>query len=185
MRDCIPRRKQVLRVGLLTGLIGGLVATVAMSSFQSAWNATTRRRGPSTENSDSFAERPGTQPTDVEISRLLLNRIANIAEIDLSNAVESKAALALHYGIGAVGGCGYCFMGKVAFPRFQKEHPWLAGAAFGAAFFVTADMVLLPLIGFPNKGSQFPLKTWIYGLSSHIVFGLTASEACNFVSKFL
>ncbi|MFZ0734436.1 MAG: DUF1440 domain-containing protein [Candidatus Sulfotelmatobacter sp.] len=136
------------------------------------------------ENLDAGFESPG-QPTDVETAGKLVNRIADLAGCEFSEPAARRAALALHYGLGTAAGCVYCFAGKVAFPRFQKEHSVLAGAAFGTALFLFPELVALPLMGLPNKGSQSPLGTWVYGITSHIVYGLTAAETCQVACKFL
>lgn len=185
MRDCVQTRKRPFRVRLLAGLIGGFAATIAMSRFQSAWNMATRRMARSNKGSHAFARSPDIQPTDVETTRILVNRIATLGGFEFSDPAATKTALALHFAIGAGGGCAHCFLGNMAFPRFQKEHSLVAGAAFGAALFVIADLALLPLMGFPDEGSRSPLGTCFYGMSSHVVYGMAAAKTCNFVLEFL
>lgn len=116
---------------------------------------------------------------------MLVNRIADFGGFELSGPARAKTALALHYGVGTGGGYLYFFLGSVAFPRFQKEHPLLTGAAFGAGWFLAADFAALLLMGFPNNGSESPLGTRFYGISSHVVYGVTAAETCNVVRKLL
>ena len=185
MRACFQRRKGLGWAGLFAGLIGGLTATIAMSKFQSTWKTATRGRVPIEENSDRFAGCPATQPTDVETARILLNRLTDIAGYEFSDVTATKAALALHYGVGVSGGLVYFLAGTSVFPRFQKEHSLLAGAAFGAALFLVADIAVLPLMGFPSKGSLSPLGTRLYGMTSHLIYGLTAAEMCNVVRNLL
>jgi hypothetical protein len=184
MHICSGRREEPWR-GLLAGLISGVAATIAMSMFQSAWNATTQRRFPSKNNSDALARCPSPQPNDVETTRMLVDRVAVLGGFEFSDAASAETALALHYGIGAAGAYAYFLFRNVALPRFHKEHPLLTGAVFGAAFFLTADLAVLPLLGFPNKGSRSPLGTQFYGFSSHVVYGVTAAATCNLVGKFL
>lgn len=185
MRARLQKRRRSGWAGLFAGLIGGLAATIAMSQFQRAWITATRRSGPLTEHSETFPECTGTQPTDVESTRMLVSRIADLGGFELSGPATAKTALALHYGIGAGGGYLYFVLGSVAFPRFQKEHPVLIGAAFGAVWFMVADLAALLLMGFSNNDSQSPLGTRFYGISSHVVYGVTAAKTCTIVRKFL
>ncbi|HEV2469769.1 MAG TPA: hypothetical protein VGS78_11280 [Candidatus Sulfotelmatobacter sp.] len=116
---------------------------------------------------------------------MLVDRIADLGGLKFSDAASAETALVLHYGIGAAGGYTYRFFRNVALPRFNKEHPLLTGAAFGVALFLTADLAVLPLLGFSNKGSRSPLGTPFYGISSHVVYGVTAAATCNLAGKFL
>ncbi|HKT88171.1 MAG TPA: hypothetical protein VJQ59_07030 [Candidatus Sulfotelmatobacter sp.] len=134
---------------------------------------------------DVFVGSVNSQPTDVETTKIVLNRVADLVGYEVSDVAVTKTALALHYGIGAAGGYVYCLLGPVAFQRFEEEHSLLAGAAFGSAFFLAADLATLALRGFPDKGSQSPLGTRFYGLSSHIIYGVAAAQASKAVRIFL
>jgi uncharacterized membrane protein YagU involved in acid resistance len=48
-----------------------------------------------------------------------------------------------------------------------------AGLPYGAAVFVGADEIALPVLGLTKKPAEYPASQHLYGLSSHFVYGLT------------
>jgi len=48
-----------------------------------------------------------------------------------------------------------------------------AGLFLGAALFGIADEVAVPALGLSGKPSEFPLSSHLYGLASHLVYGVT------------
>jgi len=49
----------------------------------------------------------------------------------------------------------------------------VSGVSFGAALFVVADELAVPAAGLSGKPSEFPLSSHLYGLASHLVYGVT------------
>jgi putative membrane protein len=49
-----------------------------------------------------------------------------------------------------------------------------AGLPFGAAFWLIADEVTVPLLGLSKGATEYPVSTHVYSLASHLVYGMTA-----------
>jgi putative membrane protein len=49
-----------------------------------------------------------------------------------------------------------------------------AGLPFGAAFWLLADEVSVPLLGLSKGPTEYPVSTHVYALASHLVYGVTA-----------
>ena len=184
MREPIRGRPEPSWGRLLGSLIGGIVATIAMSGFQHAWNAASYRMNRNCPDGN-FHPLRDSQPVDIDTSKILVNRIADLAGHKLSELVARRSAVVLHYGIGAAGGYAYSLLGNVAFPRSWEKDSLAAGVAFGAGLFLVADLAAVPLMGLPNKGAQSPLGTRLYGVSSRVVYGLTLAETSKVLDELL
>ena len=49
-----------------------------------------------------------------------------------------------------------------------------AGIPFGAAFWLLADEISVPLLGFSKGPTEYPVSTHAYALASHLIYGATA-----------
>ena len=49
-----------------------------------------------------------------------------------------------------------------------------AGIPFGAAFWLLADEISVPLLGLSKGPTEYPVSTHAYALASHLVYGVTA-----------
>jgi len=49
----------------------------------------------------------------------------------------------------------------------------LPALIFGSTLFVVADEVAVPAFGFSGKPIEFPLSSHLYGLASHLVYGVS------------
>ncbi len=54
---------------------------------------------------------------------------------------------------------------------------FLPSLIFGAALFTAADEIALAALGLSEKPSEYPVSTHLYGLASHIVYGLSTEIA--------
>ncbi len=48
-----------------------------------------------------------------------------------------------------------------------------AGLLLGTAVWLIADDIVVPALGLAKPPTEYPLSTHAYGLSSHLVYGLT------------
>lgn len=155
------RRRPSIWKGIVAGLAGGLAGAWTMNQFQKGYrkaaealsNANSRNRG-----SD------GPDATMVTADRLALRFIGR----RLTRDEKQKAAPIVHYAFASAVGSAYGATAEYA-PAVKK----LAGVPFGAALFVGADEVALPVLHLSRGPREYPLSTHLYGLSSHIVYGLT------------
>jgi uncharacterized membrane protein YagU involved in acid resistance len=93
----------------------------------------------------------------------------NVFDYHLTKQEKELAGAAIHYAYGtAMGG----FYGVAA--EFVPHISAGAGLPFGAAFWLVADEIAVPLFGLAEDPTEYPLSTHAYALCSHLVYGLTA-----------
>lgn len=81
---------------------------------------------------------------------------------------QQKAGPIVHYAFASLIGSAYGAAAEYA-PAVKKA----AGIPFGATLFLGADEIALPALKLSRGPGEYPLSNHIYGLSSHIVYGLT------------
>ena len=91
-----------------------------------------------------------------------------LADIKLNKQQKKKGGTVVHYAFGAVMGAGYGAAAEVAPPVKS-----LAGLPYGAALFVGADEIVLPVLGLSKKPTEYPLSKHLSGLGQHLVYGAT------------
>jgi putative membrane protein len=91
-----------------------------------------------------------------------------IAGKKLSKSQKKKGGVAVHYAFGAVMGGLY---GLAA--EYSSVVRSAAGIPYGAALFVGADEIALPLLGLSSKPTEYPLSKHLSGFGSHVVYGTT------------
>jgi hypothetical protein len=155
---------------LAVGLLGGLVATVAMSRFQVAWK---KYLGCT---SGTLPSSPSAEPTDVEACRKIIRRLGAIAGVQISQATIQTYALPMHYFVGAGAGALYGIAGMIEPGSRSKFRTMLLGAGLGTGMFVAADKIATPMLGL-ESGSL--MGSPAYGISSHIVFGVLLAQTCD------
>lgn len=156
-------RKRNIAKGIAAGLAGGLVATLAMTEFQNIWSKAaemTSSNGHSREQS-SDEENPTGKTADA-ISNLAFGK-------NLSKQQKQKAGPFVHYTFGTLMGGVYGAAAELS-PVLQKA----AGLPFGTALFLGADELVLPVLKLTKGPAAYPVSRHIYGLSSHLVWAVTA-----------
>lgn len=180
MRRAEARTGDIL-AGALIGAAAGTAATYAMSVFQRLW----MRAFPEPEAAlDSLhpAERgwpesvqavrqPGRQgPDDATVEAA--DRISRqVAGRGLDVEERAVAGPAMHYLFGAVAGAAYGALAEVAPPVTAG-----AGLPFGAAVWLAADEIALPLLGLTPSPEDSPPHRHLLSFSAHGVYGV-ATEA--------
>jgi putative membrane protein len=162
--------------GVVAGLAAGLVASWTMNQFQAAW---TRMAGGSEKPHGAQAMQPsdgsnGDQSQDVkeqddatvETAKVISK---NVFGHELQESEKKPAGAAVHYAFGSVTGGLYGALAEVS-PQVTVA----AGLPFGAAFWLIADEVSVPLLGLSKGPTEYPVSTHVYALASHLVYGVTA-----------
>jgi uncharacterized membrane protein YagU involved in acid resistance len=96
-----------------------------------------------------------------KVSRNLLDR-------PLSKKQKKKVGPIVHYAFGTAMGAVY----GVAAELFPEIAPRGFGTGFGAALFAIADELAVPAFGLSGKPTEAPFSSHVYGLASHLVYGL-------------
>lgn len=173
--------------GIVAGLAGGLVASWTMNQFQAAWMRLA-------ENSEKPHGAQSMQPAQgstcdqsqdaKEQDDATVKAAKAISEgvfgHELQESEKRPAGAAVHYAFGTASGGLYGALAEVA-PQVTMA----AGIPFGAAFWLLADEVSVPLLGLSKGPAEYPLSTHAYALASHLVYGATAELSRRAVRQFL
>ena len=87
---------------------------------------------------------------------------------------------AMHYAMGAASGMMFGVAAEI-----EPMATIGAGLPFGAAVWLVADDVVIPALGLSKPVTEFPLTTHLYGLSSHLVYGLATNLVRRAARKLL
>ena len=186
MRFKTVRREADVAKGMATGLIAGLVGTLAMSQFQAACNYIVGRNDLS-KTPDSRKNHQGDQksafaaeaeePATIKAASAIAD---SLFDQDLTKGEERQVGQALHYAMGAASGAIYGAVAEYAAPAAPS-----AGLPFGAAVWLLADEMLIPALGLAKAPTRYPLSTHAYSLAAHLVFGLSTELARRNVRRLL
>jgi putative membrane protein len=92
----------------------------------------------------------------------------NVFGHDLKESEKETAGAAVHYAFGTATGGLYGALAEVS-PQLTMG----AGLPFGAAFWLIADEVTVPLLGLSEGPTEYPVSTHVYSFASHLVYGVT------------
>ena len=162
--------------GLVAGLAGGLIASWTMNQFQAAWMrvATNSEKPHGAQSMQPSQGSTGNQAEDakeqddatVETAKVISRSIFGH---DLQESEKKPAGAAVHYAFGTATGGLYGALAEVT-PQVTTG----AGIPFGAAFWLLADEISVPLLGLSKGPTEYPVSTHAYALASHLVYGVTA-----------
>ena len=162
--------------GLVAGLAGGLIASWTMNQFQAAWMrvATNSEKPHGAQSMQPSHGSTGNQAEDtkeqddatVETARVISKKVFGH---ELQESEKKPAGTAVHYAFGTATGGLYGALAEVT-PQVTTG----AGLPFGAAFWLLADEVSVPLLGLSKGPTEYPVSTHVYALASHLVYGVTA-----------
>ncbi|MFP5264793.1 MAG: DUF1440 domain-containing protein [Blastocatellia bacterium] len=163
--------------GLAAGIIGGLAGGFVMNRFQSLWSDLTgdpedseRAHSPkqSGQKSDGTEGRRSGDGLDAPATVKLASAISEtVFDHELRRGEKESAGTAVHYGFSLVTGGIYGLAAELA-PAAAVG----SGVPFGAAVWLVADQVTLPLAGLSKGPAEYPLSKHVYSLASHCVYGL-------------
>ncbi|MBV8844130.1 MAG: DUF1440 domain-containing protein [Bryobacterales bacterium] len=169
MRITLRRRRRSAWKDVAAGALGGLAGTAAMSGFQALWK--TKSQNGRQENN------PSDEPATVKAARAVLQ---TVIRHELPESKKALASNAVHYAVGALSGAAY---GGIA----HKLRPAGAGrgALFGVGLWALADNILVPALKLSKPLTEYPPSTHMYGLASHLVYGLAADRTAKLVRGWL
>lgn len=162
--------------GVVAGAAGGLAASWVMNQFQAAWSKAQSRMQTGRERQSHQSQPNGedaTMKAAGKIAHALLHRDRSLEE-------EKKLGPVVHYAFGAVMGAVYG--GAV---EMVPQARFGAGLPYGAAVFLGADEVAVPALGLSKPPKEYPASTHLYGLASHLVYGLSLEMVRRGVRRVL
>lgn len=160
--------------GLVAGLAGGLLASWTMNQFQAAWTRIqegyekphgAQSMQPS-EGSNGEQDAGDQDDATVKAAKIISSEVLGH---ELQESEKKPAGAAVHYAFGTVSGGLYGALAEVT-PQVTVA----AGIPFGAAFWLLADEISVPLLGLSKGPTEYPPSTHAYALASHLVYGATA-----------
>lgn len=160
--------------GFVAGLAGGLVASWTMNQFQAAWTRIAEgsekpHGAQSMQPSDGSQGDQDTKEQDdatVETAKVISR---NVFGHELQESEKKPAGAVVHYAFGTATGGLYGALAEVS-PQVTMA----AGLPFGAAFWLIADEITVPMLGLSKGPTEYPISTHAYALASHLVYGMTA-----------
>jgi putative membrane protein len=159
------KRRPSIWKGIVAGLAGGLAGAWTMNQFQKGYSKASEALSARINGGNSRKHASdGPDATMVTADRLARSFLGH----RLSRDEKQKAAPIVHYAFASAVGSAYGATAEYA-PQVKK---W-TGAPFGAALFVGADEVALPALKLSRGPREYPLSAHLYGLTSHLVYGLT------------
>jgi putative membrane protein len=152
---------------MMAGAVAGVVASFVMTRFHVAISG----RG-LTDSEEPQSKKPVDGQDDVAMKTAdLAAQSATGQPLTQEEKKEVGGPLA-HYAFGAAVGAAYGVIGELA-PR----SPFARGGPFGAAVWLIADQIGLPLVGLtPWPLKTYPLSTNFQHLLSHLVYGVTTAQ---------
>ena len=161
--------------GVVAGAAGGLAASWVMNQFQAAWSKAQAKL----ENDQRRSHQRRSNGEDAtmkaagKIAHALLHRNLSLEE-------EKKLGPVIHYAFGAGMGAVYGAAVEIV-PRAKFG----AGLPYGAAVFLGADEVAVPTLGLSKPPKEYPASAHLYGLASHLVYGLSLEMARRGIRRML
>jgi hypothetical protein len=169
-------REQNVWKGLVAGLAGGLFASWTMNQFQGAWTriaeGSDKPHGAQSmqpsDGSNGNQDSDTSEPDDatVETAKVVSEGVFGH---ELKESEKRSAGAVVHYAFGTATGGLYGALAEVS-PQVTTA----AGLPFGAAFWLIADEITVPLLGLSKGPTAYPPSTHAYALASHLVYGVTA-----------
>jgi hypothetical protein len=147
------------------GLVVGLCATTALDWVSIALY---EREGPQTRAAEDRA-RGGHHAYEIAVARL-----ADRVGLELTERELRTWGWRFHKAFGLAGGLGYLLLRR-ALPRLR----WGRGLAFGAAFFLLIDELLVPALRLTPGPRAFSWKVHARGATAHLAYGVAAESAAR------
>ena len=155
--------------GLLRGLVVGLCATQALDwlsiALYRAESRQTRKRENAVRGNRHAYERA------IEMTARRLGQ-------RLSDQQIGRWGWRFHKVFGFAGGPAYLALRR-RFPALR----WGSGLAFGAAFFLVVDELLVPLTGLTPGPRAFGVKVHARGAAAHLAYGVAAETAARLLDR--
>jgi len=171
MPNVLAKERPTPWKGLVGGIVGGLAATIVMTQFQNAWMKASEKLKSNSVDQVGKKDRSAQPESDEDTVMKTAGRVAQIAGYQLSREDKRKASPFIHYGFGTLMGGLYGV--AVEHRQLRTKQPALLGAGFGTGLFLFADEIAIPALGLSGD-SESSIGTHLYGLASHLVYGMTA-----------
>ena len=151
--------------GAIAGMVAGIVASWAMEAFQVAW-----QKG-------AASSPPKGDPATVKAARKVSKAVSGRA---IAQSDKKQSGEVVHYATGVALGLVYGMTAE----RLPVVTAGL-GTAFGGTIALALDEGAAPALGLAPPPTQTPPSSHLFGLVSHLVFGLAAESSRRVVRAVL
>jgi len=158
---------------MVSGLAGGLAATFVMSQFQTASKHWRNHHHRGAQSHPPQEQEPATVQTVQAVSQAATGH-------ELARQQKAKAGQAVHYAFGAASGMVYG-----ARAEYRRRARAGRGAAFGTGLWALAHEFAVPALKLSKSPLQEDASAHLYGLASHVVYGVTADAVSRGVRALL
>lgn len=153
------RKPRSVWKGIAAGVVGGLAAAWTMSKFEELYGKASEKLTGEQPRAHE-GEDPTIKAAD-KMARTFLGR-------GLARREKKKASAIVHFAFASAVGAAYGGLAEIA-PAVKK----LSGVPFGAAVFVGADEVALPMLKLSKNPNEYPISRHASLFGAHCVYGLT------------
>lgn len=157
--------------GVLAGLIGGLIGTVVMTQFQTGWSKASRVLQGDKDKEEQRSDQDQQESEDATMKAA--GKIAQLGGRQLSHEQKKKLGPLVHYSFGTLQGGLYGGVMELT----CAAGGFVPGLLLGAVLFALADEIGVPALGLSAKPTEYPLSSHLYGLTNHLVYGLSTEIA--------
>ena len=164
------REEHHLAKGLVAGVVSGLLGTIMMTEFQNAWSKASKAlKEGNTRKGEAGESKKQNEQEKEDSTMKAAERIAELAGRPLSDEQKRRFGPVVHYSFGALQGGLYGGVREMT----GSSGVILPALLFGSVLFAAADEIAVPALGLSGKPSEYPLSAHLYGLASHLVYGVS------------
>lgn len=171
------RSERDLTSHILAGIAGGLVASFAMERFQRALGAISSDAGGAPGGGGQQYRKPQSEPATYKAADAISEASTGHA---VPRAYKPAAGSLVHYAFGGA-------MGAIYGAATARKPDLAAGAGlpFGAAVWIVADEIGVPVAGLSKPPTAYPLKDHASAFAAHLVYGATTEGVRRLVLSAL
>jgi hypothetical protein len=182
---------------IATGVIGGFVGTAAMATFEAVWSsavassasdpalraeARTRLANAGVGEGHWPQGEPRSHQRPLSASEEAADALSRaVTGRTLRPASREKVGSLFHFAFGAAAGAVY---GALSTTRAKPLVQAGRGTLYGAAVWLLADELAMPLTGFGDPPHRTPLRRHAYVLGAHLAYGFGLHAAARFARSY-
>ena len=148
---------------VVAGLIGGLVASYAMTQFQQALSRISEDVGGASGGGGQQHRKPQSEPATYKAADAAARAVTGKP---LPKEDKPLGGSLVHYAFGGAVGAMY----GAAASQNREVTAW-GGIPFGATVWLVADEIGVPLSGLSKRPTEYPLSTHVSAFATHLVYG--------------
>jgi uncharacterized membrane protein YagU involved in acid resistance len=155
----------------LIAFAGGLVAGFLGSVAQNLFFASTKKLAPSSspQSFEPVEPEQATETATQTVARRVTEQLARRGPIQH----RQLGAQVVHHAFGSGWGAAY---GLIA-SSLARPGVLTSGLVFGTLVWLVSDDILLPAFRLSAWPHHYPVKTHLYALAAHAVYGITVAAA--------